>query len=122
MAPAVSSGAAKRKPPPAPVVDQTGQLAEKPPVPQPASAGAVAAAAAGRMPDHVRAMLQRLRAEVEKSCENVGDGFADEARRIHNGESEARGIYGNATPEQAEALAEDGIEVARVPWIPRADG
>jgi hypothetical protein len=78
--------------------------------------------AAMRLPDEVRAVLQRMRAEVEKHCEYVGNTFADEARRIHNGETEARGIYGETTPEQAEALAEDGIEVARIPWLPRADG
>lgn len=75
-----------------------------------------------RLPDHMRALLQRMRAEVEKNCDYVGDGFAQEARRIHNGESEARGIYGETTPDEAEALAEDGIEVARIPWVPRADG
>jgi hypothetical protein len=75
-----------------------------------------------RLPDHVRAMLQKLRAEVEKNCDYVGDGFATEARRIARGESQARGIYGESTPEEAEALAEDGIEVARIPWVPRADG
>ena len=47
---------------------------------------------------------------------------AEEARRIHRGESERVGIYGEATPDQAQALAEDGIEVARIPWVPRADG
>jgi hypothetical protein len=78
--------------------------------------------AAMRLPDEVRAVLQRMRAEVEKHCEYVGDSFADEARRIHNGETEARAIYGETSPEQAEALAEDGIEVARIPWLPRADG
>jgi hypothetical protein len=80
-------------------------------------------AVAGRkMPDHIRAALQKLRAEVERNCDYVGDTFADEARRIHNGESEARGIYGQATAEEAEALADDGIAVAQIPWIPRADG
>jgi hypothetical protein len=78
--------------------------------------------AGGVLPDQVRAMLQRLRAEVEKNCEHVGNRFAEEARAIHNGESEARPIYGETTPDQAEALAEDGIEIARIPWIPRADG
>ena len=114
MAPAVAkraSGDVAKVP--GPVVDESGQ-----PVSKPASVPA----AGGRMPDHIRGMLQRLRAEVEKNCENVGDSFATEARRIHNGESEARGIYGSATPEQAEALADDGIEVARIPWVPRADG
>jgi hypothetical protein len=75
-----------------------------------------------RMPDHIRAMLQRVRAEVEKNCDYVGERFADEARRIHRGESDARGIYGETTPEQAEALADEGIEVNRIPWVPRADG
>jgi hypothetical protein len=74
------------------------------------------------MPDHVRAMLQRLRAEVEKNCDYVGDGFADEARRIHRGDSDRRGIYGEASPTDAEALADEGIEIAHIPWVPRADG
>ena len=98
--------------------------AERPvPVPAPA-AGAEAApvAAAGKMPAHIRAMLQRLRSEVEKNCDYVGPEFAEEARRMHRGESDKRGIYGETTPEQAELLAEDGIEVARIPWVPRADG
>ncbi len=51
-----------------------------------------------------------------------GPEFANEARRIHNGESEKRGIYGEASPAEAEALAEDGIEVSNIPWVPRADG
>jgi len=73
------------------------------------------------LPDKVRAALQRLRAEVERNCDYVGQDFAEEARRIHHGEAEPRGIYGESTPEQAEALADDGIEVARIPWLPRAD-
>jgi hypothetical protein len=77
---------------------------------------------AGRLPDHVRAALQRLRGEIERNCDYVGPRFAEEARRIHKGESEARGIYGETTPEQAEALAEEGIDFSRVPWVPRADG
>ncbi len=80
-----------------------------------------AAAAGGVMPDAVRAVLGKLRAEVEKNCDYVGENFAAEARKIHNGEAPARGIYGESTDEQAEALADDGIEVARIPWIPRAD-
>jgi hypothetical protein len=78
--------------------------------------------AGGPLPDQMRAMLQRMRAEVEKRCDYVGPSFAEEARKIHSGAAEPRGIYGEATPEQAEALADDGIEVARIPWVPRADG
>jgi hypothetical protein len=78
-------------------------------------------AAGGAMPDSVRAALQKLRDEVEKSCDYVGTDFAAEARRIHNGDIEARGIYGESTDEEAEALEEDGIAFARIPWAPRTD-
>jgi hypothetical protein len=91
-----------------------------PPTPEKPPETAVAVAAE-RIPDHIRAMLQRVRAEVEKHCDYVGDRFADEARRIHRGESELRGIYGETTPDQAEALADEGIEVNRIPWVPPAD-
>ena len=73
------------------------------------------------LPDGVRAALQRLRAEVERNCDYVGPDFAEEARRIHRGESDRQGIYGESTPEQAEMLADEGIEVARIPWVPRSD-
>jgi hypothetical protein len=92
------------------------------PQPQPGPQPPAAALAAGRLPDHLRALLQRMRQEVEKNCEYVGPQFADEARKIHSGESDPRGIYGEATSEEAEALSEEGIQVARIPWLPRADG
>jgi len=104
MAPRISKGAAVVDPSGTP---QTGPMPEKTGV---------------AVPDHVRAMLQRLRADVERNCDYVGPGFAEEARRIHRGESDKRSIYGESTPEQAEALADEGIEVARIPWVPRADG
>jgi len=92
--------------------------------PPPAVPAAVPAPAAlaRHIPDHVRAMLQRVRAEVEKHCDYVGDAFAEEARRMHRGESDRRGIYGEASPDEAELLADEGIDVSRVPWVPRADG
>jgi hypothetical protein len=80
-----------------------------------------AQSAGGIMPDQVRAALLKLRAEVEKNCDYVGPNFAEEARRIHNGESQPRGIYGESTEAEAEALADDGIGVAQIPWLPRAD-
>ena len=70
----------------------------------------------------MRQHLQEVRSKVEANCDYVGDKFADEARKIHYGESDKRGIYGETSPEQAEALAEEGIEVSRIPWVPRADG
>jgi hypothetical protein len=79
-------------------------------------------AAAGPVPAQVVALLQRMRAEVEKHCDYVGAEFAEEARKMQRGESDLRGIYGEASDADAEALRDEGIEVARIPWVPRADG
>ena len=79
------------------------------------------AALARKMPKELREALMKVRAEVEKNCEHVGDKFAEEARKIHYGESDKRGIYGETTDEEAEALAEEGIEFGRLPWIPRGN-
>jgi hypothetical protein len=96
--------------------------AEAPPAAPPAAAPpAQAPVAAGPMPAQLRAMLQRLRAEVERNCDYVGADFAEEARRMHRGESERRGIFGEATDSEAEALREEGIAVARIPWVPPSD-
>ncbi|GAB0113042.1 DUF1178 family protein [Acidisoma sp. C75] len=73
------------------------------------------------IPDEIRAVLQRVRAEVEKHCDYVGQDFAEEARRIHYGEAEARGIYGETTRDEAEALSDEGIEFGVMPWLPRPD-
>jgi hypothetical protein len=80
-----------------------------------------APASAPPLPDQVRAVLQRIRTEVEKRCDYVGPRFAETARRIHVGDEPHRPIYGEATPDEAASLAEDGIEVSRIPWVPRAD-
>jgi len=79
------------------------------------------AALASKMPRELREALLKVRAEVEKNCEPVGDRFAEEARKIHYGESDKRGIYGQTTEEEATALAEEGIEFGRLPWIPRGN-
>lgn len=79
------------------------------------------AVAGEQLPAQLRAALQRMRSEVERHCDYVGPRFAAEARRIHNGEADARGIYGEATAAEAEALADDGVTVSRIPWLPRAD-
>jgi hypothetical protein len=75
-----------------------------------------------RLPAQVLAVLQRMRAEVEKNCDYVGPEFADQARAMHRGEVEAKSIYGESSEEEAESLAEEGIAVAKIPWVPRADG
>ncbi len=106
-----------------PSVPRKGRAkARTPQLPPPeAPAPAPVAVAGPAIPDHIRAMLQRMRAEVEQNCDYVGNKFAEEARRIHDGESDARGIYGETSEDEAEQLAADGINVARIPWIPRAD-
>ncbi|TAJ24441.1 MAG: DUF1178 family protein [Reyranella sp.] len=76
---------------------------------------------AKHMPKELREALLKVRAEVEKNCEHVGPAFAEEARKIHYGESDKRGIYGETSDEEAEALAEEGIEFGRLPWIPRGN-
>lgn len=72
-------------------------------------------------PAQVRHALQVLRRHIERNCEDVGAQFAAEARRIHKGETKARGIYGEATEADTKALLEDGIEVASIPWVPSSD-
>jgi hypothetical protein len=72
-------------------------------------------------PEQLRRMLQEVRRHVEANCDYVGQRFAQEARRIHNGEADARGIYGEASEAESQALADDGIEVARIPWVPTSD-
>lgn len=106
----------------APAVATRAVEPRHPTPPVPAKDGTKTGAVAGPMPDHMRAMLQRMRAEIEKNCDHVGERFAEEALRIHRGEAEPRGIYGDATPEQAENLAEEGVAVSRIPWVPRAEG
>ena len=63
-------------------------------------------------------MMREMRKSVEANAEYVGDRFADEARKIHYAESEKRGIYGEATAEDAKALIEEGIAVHPLPWLP----
>ncbi len=66
-------------------------------------------------------VLQELRRHVEANCEYVGHGFAEEARKIHYGETGKRGIYGEATADEASALADEDIEVHAIPWPDRGD-
>lgn len=63
-------------------------------------------------------MMREMRVHVEKTSENVGDNFAEEARKIHYNETRKRGIYGQATPVEARELVEEGIEVHPLPSLP----
>ena len=93
-----------------------------------ASSRAGHAAALGRAPvmqaEQVQAFgaalaeLRQLRQKIVKNCRDVGDNFAEEARKIHYGEAEAEGIYGQATQEERESLKDEGIEIFDMPWAP----
>lgn len=62
--------------------------------------------------------LREFKKHVEANAENVGDKFPEEARKIHYGEAEARGIYGKATTQDAASLAEEGVDVFPMPNLP----
>jgi hypothetical protein len=72
-------------------------------------------------PAQMRAALIELRRQVETNCDYVGERFAEEARKIHYGEADPHGIYGEATAEESRELAEEGIKFGRIPWIPTSD-
>ncbi len=61
------------------------------------------------------AMAAKVREHIKDNFDYVGDKFADEARKMHAGESEERAIWGEATPEEARELAEEGIQAAPLP-------
>jgi hypothetical protein len=65
-----------------------------------------------------RELLRAIRRHVVETAEDVGPRFAEEARRMHDGLSDFRAIYGEATPEEARALAEEGIEAFALPILP----
>lgn len=74
--------------------------------------------ASGPSREMMMEMAGRIRRHVEENFDDVGDAFAREARAIHEGRSEARGIYGEATPREARELLEDGVPVAPLPQAP----
>jgi hypothetical protein len=66
----------------------------------------------------LRAKLRELRDHIVKNADNVGERFPNEARKMHYGDIEHRPIYGEASPEEARALVDEGIEVSPLPVLP----
>ncbi|UAL11515.1 DUF1178 family protein [Caulobacter segnis] len=85
----------------------------------PAVAGTKAQRSAPTVDPKMREMMMTAMGEVRRHVEDnfdyVGDAFAKEARAIHEGKSEERGIYGEASPTEVKALVEDGVKVAPLP-------
>jgi hypothetical protein len=109
MAPRISTGSNNQASEPI--------TAEAPPAPRATLATDPMAAKAAEL----AAQLRELRKQIEKNSEYVGPQFAEAARKIHYGEAEKRSIYGEASENDARELAEEGVEFARVPWLPRTD-
>lgn len=98
MAPAIATGGRDREPQIAPE-DRARMVAEQ-----------------------ILKAVDKLRKHVEDNCDYVGDRFAEEARRIHYGESEDRGIFGEASEDDVSDLREEGVEFYRLPTGVRRNG
>ena len=81
-------------------------------------AGEVAPASLSQPDNDRERALAALRAKVEANSEYVGMNFVTEARAIHDGDAPERAIYGEARPEEAIKLLEDGVPVAPLPFMP----
>ena len=66
----------------------------------------------------LRAKIKELRDHIVKNADNVGERFPNEARAMHYGDKEHRPIYGEASPEEARSLIDEGVEVSPLPTLP----
>ncbi|MEN5082813.1 DUF1178 family protein [Bosea sp. TWI1241] len=103
--------------------ERRGRGAAVPPAAEPAAAPVPAeptqpVALIGEREKALRAMIGALHAHVAQSAEHVGKRFADEALKIHHGESESRAIYGEASLEDARMLHEEGVAFLPLPRLP----
>ena len=116
MAPKLS-GTKKRSAPalPAPVVEAAPATAEAAPA---ASETASPVAMMSPQEREFRAKLKELREHITKNADDVGRKFPEEARKMHYGEAEHRSIYGEASPQEAKELYEEGIEFHPIPVLP----
>ncbi|MFN3723784.1 MAG: DUF1178 family protein [Paracoccaceae bacterium] len=86
---------------------------------RPARTESAHATALSKPKTDIEQALAALRAQVEANSEYVGLNFAAEARKMHDGQTPERAIYGEAKPEEAKKLIEDGVPVAPLPFLPR---
>ncbi|MBV1832471.1 DUF1178 family protein [Novacetimonas pomaceti] len=102
----------------APAIRRTGRDAT--PVAAPAMA-ATPHGDDGSLPDAAMALLQKIRGVIEEHCVNAGERFAQEALKMHRGETQPAGIYGTMTEDEREMLDDEGVEVLAIPWVRPAD-
>ena len=107
------------------IVGKKGRERAEPAAPAPApTPAAYEAATPGSTPlvmaqeRELRAKLKELRDHIVKNADNVGERFPNEARKMHYGEIEHRPIYGEASPEEAKSLIDEGVEVSPLPVLP----
>ena len=86
--------------------------------PAPAAAAPAPVALMSEKEQAFREMVTALHRHVSENAEHVGPRFADEALKIHHGEAEERAIYGEATPDDARMLHEEGVEFLPLPRLP----
>ena len=105
------------------IVSRKGRESALPaPAPAPAPTADVAAPASTPLmmaqERELRAKLKELRDHIVKNADNVGERFPNEARKMHYGDIEHRPIYGEASPDEARALIDEGVEVSPLPVLP----
>ena len=107
MAPQIVSKKGRENPLPAPAAPATTEVAA------PASTPLLMA-----QERELRAKIKELRDHIVKNADNVGERFPNEARKMHYGDIEHRPIYGEASPDEARSLIEEGVEVSPLPVLP----
>ena len=103
------------------IVSKKGREAAPPPAPAAPAVPATETAATPLMmaqERELRTKLKELRDHIVKNADNVGERFPNEARKMHYGEIEHRPIYGEASPDEARALIDEGVEVSPLPVLP----
>jgi hypothetical protein len=107
MAPQIVSKRGRENPLPAPAAPATTEVTA------PASTPLLMA-----QERELRAKIKELRDHIVKNADNVGERFPNEARKMHYGDIEHRPIYGEASPEEARSLIDEGVEVSPLPVLP----
>ncbi len=112
MAPRLATSKKRKAPIEAPAVPKAPAAALAP------AASSAPVAMVSPQEREFRAKLKELRDHLVKNADHVGAKFPEEARKMHYGEIEHRSIYGEASPDEAKELVEEGIEVHPLPVLP----